>query len=39
MTILYPVEGGFIRLAGKFVDEAVGFMAGWNFFLYEFRAK
>jgi amino acid transporter len=35
MTILYPVEGGFIRLAGKFVDEAVGFMAGWNFFLYE----
>ncbi|KAI4717880.1 putative amino acid permease [Aureobasidium sp. EXF-10727] len=35
MTILYPVEGGFIRLAGKFVDEAFGFMAGWNFFLYE----
>ncbi|CAD0087608.1 unnamed protein product, partial [Aureobasidium vineae] len=27
MTILYPVEGGFIRLAGKFVDEAFGFMA------------
>jgi len=35
MTILHPVEGGFIRLAGKYVDEAFGFMAGWNFFLYE----
>lgn len=35
MTILYPVSGGFIRLAGKFVDEAFGFMAGWNFFIYE----
>lgn len=35
MTILYPVSGGFIRLAGKFVDEALSFMAGWNFFLYE----
>lgn len=35
MTVLYPVSGGFIRLAGHFVDDAVGFMAGWNFFLYE----
>lgn len=35
MTILYPVSGGFVRLAGHFVDEAFGFMAGWNFFLYE----
>lgn len=35
MTILMPVSGGFIRLAGKWVDEAFGFMAGWNFFLYE----
>lgn len=35
MTILMPVSGGFIRLAGKWVDEALGFMAGWNFFLYE----
>ncbi|OBW66882.1 MAG: UBC-like protein [Aureobasidium pullulans] len=35
MTVLYPVEGGFIRLAGHLVDEAFGFMAGWNFFLYE----
>jgi len=35
MTVLFPMEGGFIRLAGHFVDEAFGFMAGWNFFLYE----
>jgi amino acid transporter len=35
MTVYMPVSGGFIRLAGKWVDEAFGFMAGWNFFLYE----
>ncbi|KAG6126851.1 hypothetical protein E4U22_005778 [Claviceps purpurea] len=35
MTILMPVSGGFIRLAGHWVDDALGFMAGWNFFLYE----
>ncbi|OQO13216.1 hypothetical protein B0A48_01444 [Cryoendolithus antarcticus] len=35
MTVLFPVSGGFIRLAGHFVDEAFGFMAGWNFFIYE----
>lgn len=35
MTVLYPVSGGFIRLAGHFADDALGFMAGWNFFLYE----
>ena len=35
MTVQYPVSGGFIRLAGHFVDDAVGFMAGWNFFIYE----
>ncbi|KAI5194197.1 hypothetical protein E4T39_08742 [Aureobasidium subglaciale] len=34
MTILYPVSGGFIRLAGHFVDDAFGFMAGWNLFIY-----
>lgn len=26
MTVLYPVSGGFVRLAGHFVDEAFGFM-------------
>ena len=31
MTTAFPVSGGFIRLAGKWVDEAFGFMAGWNF--------
>lgn len=31
MSTAYPVSGGFIRLAGKFVDDALGFMVGWNF--------
>lgn len=35
MTIYQPVAGGFIRLAGKWFDDALGFMVGWNFFLYE----
>ena len=28
MSTAYPVSGGFIRLAGKWVDDAWGFMAG-----------
>jgi amino acid transporter len=35
MTVFMPVSGGFIRLAGRWVDDAFGFMAGWNFFIYE----
>ena len=35
MVVLHPVSGGFVRLAGKWADEALGFMVGWNFFLYE----
>jgi amino acid transporter len=35
MTVHMPVTGGFVRLAGKWVDDAFGFMAGWNFFFYE----
>ncbi|KAH7127329.1 histidine permease [Dactylonectria macrodidyma] len=35
MAVYMPVSGSFIRFAGKWVDEAFGFMAGWNFFLYE----
>jgi yeast amino acid transporter len=35
MTVLHPVSGGFIRMAGHWVDDAFGFMAGWNFYLYE----
>lgn len=35
MTVYMPISGGFVRLAGHWVDDAWGFMAGWNFFLYE----
>lgn len=35
MTVLHPVTGGFVRMAGHWVDDAFGFMAGWNFYLYE----
>jgi amino acid transporter len=35
MQTYMPVSGGFIRLAGQWVDDALGFMVGWNFFLYE----
>ncbi|KAF5985441.1 putative carnitine transporter [Fusarium bulbicola] len=35
MSTYMPIAGGFIRLAGNWVDDALGFMAGWNFFLYE----
>ena len=35
MAVLHPVSGGFFRMAGHWVDDAFGFFAGWNFFLYE----
>lgn len=35
MSTYMPVAGGFVRLAGNWVDDALGFMAGWNFFIYE----
>ncbi|KAI3586059.1 amino acid permease/ SLC12A domain-containing protein [Fusarium oxysporum f. sp. albedinis] len=35
MAVQHPVSGAFIRMAGHWVDEAFGFMVGWNFFLYE----
>jgi amino acid transporter len=35
MATFMPISGGFIRMSGKWVDEALGFMVGWNFFLYE----
>lgn len=35
MASYMPVTGGFIRMAGHWVDESLGFMVGWNFFLYE----
>ncbi|KAL2435305.1 General amino acid permease AGP2 [Exophiala dermatitidis] len=34
MVTYMPVSGGFVSLAGKWVDDAWGFMAGWNFFIY-----
>ena len=34
MAIFMPVSGSFIRMGSKWVDEAFGFMLGWNFFLY-----
>lgn len=35
MNTYMPVSGGFIRLAGYWVDDALGFMVGWNYFFYE----
>ncbi|KAF2716304.1 AAT family amino acid transporter [Polychaeton citri CBS 116435] len=35
MGTYMPVSGGFIRMSGKWVDEAFGFMAGINFYFYE----
>lgn len=35
MNTYMPVSGGFIRLAGAWVDDALGFMVGWNYFLYQ----
>ncbi|KAL1596585.1 hypothetical protein SLS60_009233 [Paraconiothyrium brasiliense] len=35
MAVFMPVVGGWVRMGSKWVDEAYGFMAGWNFFLYE----
>ncbi|KIN04752.1 hypothetical protein OIDMADRAFT_157038 [Oidiodendron maius Zn] len=35
MAIFMPVSGSFVRMGSKWVDEAFGFMLGWNFFLYE----
>lgn len=34
MTVYMPVSGSFIRLAGHWVDDALGFCVGWNFFLF-----
>lgn len=35
MAVYMPISGAFIRMAGRWVDEAFGFWAGWNFFIYE----
>jgi yeast amino acid transporter len=33
MCIFMPVSGGWIRMGSVWVDEAYGFMCGWNFFV------
>ncbi|CAG8948713.1 hypothetical protein HYFRA_00001834 [Hymenoscyphus fraxineus] len=35
MVVFMPVTASFIRHGSKWVDDAWGFMAGWNFFFYE----
>ncbi|PMB72286.1 General amino acid permease AGP2 [Beauveria bassiana] len=35
MAVLMPVSSAFIRMAGRWVDPALGFLAGWNFFFHE----
>lgn len=32
MSTLFPVQGAFIELAGRFVDPSLGFSLGWNYF-------
>ncbi|KAK2589680.1 hypothetical protein QQS21_012642 [Conoideocrella luteorostrata] len=34
MTTYMPISGSFIRLAGYWVDNALGFACGWNFYIY-----
>ncbi|KAK6835970.1 hypothetical protein PG987_006465 [Apiospora arundinis] len=35
MVTYLPISSPFIRFAGRWVDEAFGFAAGWNFFVFE----
>ena len=35
MVTYLPTSSPFIRLAGRYVDEAFRFAVGWNFFIYE----
>lgn len=35
MVTYLPISSPFIRFAGRWVDEAYGFAAGWNFFVFE----
>ncbi|KFA63685.1 hypothetical protein S40285_08361 [Stachybotrys chlorohalonatus IBT 40285] len=35
MVTFLPISSPFIRFAGRYVDEAFGFAAGWNFFVFE----
>jgi amino acid transporter len=31
ISTLFPVQGAFIELAGRFIDPALGFSLGWNY--------
>lgn len=35
MVTYLPISSPFIRFAGRYVDEALGFAAGYNFFVFE----
>ncbi|KAE8376509.1 amino acid permease-domain-containing protein [Aspergillus bertholletiae] len=35
MVVYLPVSSPFIHFAGRYVDEALGVAAGWNFFVFE----
>lgn len=35
MVTYIPVSSPFVRFAGRFVDDAFGAAAGWNFFVFE----
>jgi amino acid transporter len=35
MVTFLPISSPFIRFAGRFVDDAFGVAAGWNFFVFE----
>ena len=34
MVTYLPISSPFIRLSGRFVDDAFGFAAGYNFFVF-----
>jgi amino acid transporter len=35
MVTYLPISSPFIRFAGRYVDDAFGVAAGWNFFIFE----
>jgi amino acid permease len=35
MSTYMPVSGGWMRMASHWVDDALGFALGWNFFIYQ----
>ncbi|WVQ80706.1 hypothetical protein IAT38_002811 [Cryptococcus sp. DSM 104549] len=36
MTTLLPLDGGFVRFAGRFVDWSLGMAVGWNYVITQF---